>query len=82
VEHLTHAWYAEGSRFFPPAPFRPAEATKVTKNFPFYVENKADCRQTSLELLKWFSQFPSREFTLHVIFEREEIAVTMFDGVF
>ena len=57
-------------------------ATKVTKNFPVYVENKADCRQTSLELLKWFSQFPSREFTLHVIFEWEEIAVTMFDGVF
>jgi hypothetical protein len=37
------------------------------------MENKADCRQTTLELLKWFPQFASREWTLHMIFEREEV---------
>jgi hypothetical protein len=29
-------------------------ATKMAKNSPVYVENKADCKQTTLELLKCF----------------------------
>jgi hypothetical protein len=49
-------------------------ATKMTKNSPVYVENKADCKQTTLELLKWFPQSAGREWTVYVIFEREEVA--------
>lgn len=49
-------------------------ATKVTKNSAVNLEYQADCRQTTLELLKWFPQSPGREFTVHVIFERAEVA--------
>jgi hypothetical protein len=38
------------------------------------VEHKANCQQATLELLKWFPQSSSREWTLHVIIEREEVA--------
>ena len=48
-------------------------ATKVTKNSPpVYVERKADKRQTTLELLKWFPQ-SGRDWSVNVIFEREKV---------
>jgi hypothetical protein len=46
--------------------------TKMNRSSPVYVENKADCRQT-LELLKWFPQSASREWTVQVIIEWEEV---------
>jgi hypothetical protein len=68
-----HARNAEGNWFFPPAPFGSAKACDEDsrKNIPVYVEHKADCQQTTLE---WFPQSSSREWTLHVIIEREEVA--------
>jgi len=47
-------------------------ATKLVKSAPVYLEHSADCRQSTLELIKRFPQ-SGREWVMHAIFEREEV---------